>query len=208
MTSHETTFIYIIESPSDKDLLDGRTEGRTLCESLQLANICNWYSLVTSKKMFHMALTDRLDEAIEKFPNKVPILHLSMHGFKDGIELTNGDCISWEELRQSLAPLNSSMPEPGLMVCMSTCHGASGLRMAWVEDSIRPFWALVGNAKSPNWDDAAVAYVTFYHQLFKTEIVEAAVIAMNIASGDGNFLYFSGDKEKENWANKYGRTTK
>jgi len=42
-------FVYVIESPSSSDLLDGRTEGRALTEALVLAQIPSWYSLVTDQ---------------------------------------------------------------------------------------------------------------------------------------------------------------
>ena len=148
--------------------------------------------------MFHKAITDRLYEAIHQFPNKVPILHLSLHGRMDGVELTNGDFLTWVDLQRSLVPLNNAM-KAGLIICMSSCDGAAGIRMAMNEDSNKPFWALIGNSASPQWDDAAVAYVTFYHQIFKDQSLEQAVEAMKIASGDENFLYFSGHEVKEDW---------
>jgi hypothetical protein len=83
-------FVYVIESPSDTDLLDGRMEGRSLCESLQLAGIPHAYSLVTSQRTLSEALSTRIAEAMKKFPGRYPILHLSLHGNSNGVALTNG----------------------------------------------------------------------------------------------------------------------
>lgn len=193
-----TGFVYVIESPSDDDLLDGRTEGRSLCEALRLAEIPHWYSLVTTSKTFEESIGRRLSEALSRF-NQPPIIHLSMHGNNDGVALTNGEFLSWENLRRSLAPLTNAM-NGGLLICMSSCFGSSGCRMAMHEENDQPFWALVGNATSALWADAGVAYITFYHLFFKDIPVEQCVERMRLASGDNNFMVFSGYAVKADWA--------
>lgn len=191
-------FVFIIESPSEFDILDGRTEGRTLCEALRLAGTDAYYSLSVSKEMFQCSLTERLSAAYQNF-HKFPIIHISAHGDENGIALTNGDYIPWDELRAMLSPLNKIM-QGGLLICMSSCFGASGCRMAMHEDDELPFWALIGHHGSAGWSDAAVAYVSFYHNFFKGKSVEASVAAMCSASGDNGFLYRYGRLVKEGWA--------
>ena len=190
-------FVYIIESPSDFDLLDSRTEGKTLCGALDLASIKHSYSLVSSKKAFVEAINNRLLRYWQEH-NVSPILHFSMHGNDQGIELTNGDFIQWYQLSQLLAPLNDAM-QGGLLICMSSCFGASGCRMAMHEEDHFPFWALIGNEVSANWTDAAVAYVTFYHQFFKETSIEDCVKKMCIASGDSIFKVYLGHSINKNW---------
>jgi hypothetical protein len=87
----------------------------------------------------------------------------------------------------------------GLLICMSSCFGASGCRMAMYSDNEPPFWALVGNTGNTPWADAAVGYVTFYHLFFKGTGVAQCVPAMRVASGDPNFLLVSGPEAKANW---------
>lgn len=198
MSQRDGAFVFILESPSGKDLLDGRTEGRTLSEALSLAGTDSCYSMVTNRELFYEALRSRMIAAIERFPTKSPILHFSMHGSPDGVALTNGDFVTWDEMRSALSGLNSIMTR-GLLICMSSCFGGAGCRMAMHEEDAQPFWALIGNSGSPTWADAAVAYVTFYHQLFKGSTVENAVAAMQVASGDNNFAYFYGGVVKQSW---------
>lgn len=195
-------FIYVIESPSDVDLLDGRTEGRSLCEALRLAEIPHWYSLVTTPQTFEESLGRRLSDALKQF-NQPPIIHLSMHGNNDGVALTNGEFLSWENLRRSLAPLTNAM-NGGLLMCMSSCFGSAGCRMAMHEKNDQPFWALIGNSTSARWADAGVAYITFYHLFFKDIPVEECVNRMRLASGDNNFMIFSGHTVKAGWAAHIG----
>lgn len=192
-------FVYIIESPSDSDLLEGRTEGRVLSEALRLAGICHKYNLATTKNTFSTALYEGLLEACNQYPSRFPILHLSMHGDNDGVSLTDGTNLSWETLRCYLTPLTNA-GEGHLLICMSSCFGASGCRMAMHEGTDQPFWALVGNAGSASWEDAAVAYVTFYHLFFKDLALHECVERMKMASNDSNFIYHSGHHVKEKWA--------
>lgn len=176
-------FVYIIESPSEDDLLDGRTEGKTLTESLHLSNIKGRYSLVTSRQSLEKALTSRFYEAINTFPNDPPIFHFSMHGNRQGIALTNGEFVSWAELWKFLEPINDAL-SGGLLICMSSCSGSFGSIMAMDQTIKKPFWALIGNTQEAEWSDAAVAYVTFYHLIFKNVALDRAVQIMKDASGD------------------------
>lgn len=191
-------FVYIIESPSDSDLLDGRTEGRALCEALQIAEIPYYYNLVTTSATFTASIGDRLPEALKRF-NLLPIVHLSMHGNNDGVALTNGEFLSWGNLRILLAPLTNAM-QGGLLICMSSCFGSSGCRMAMHGKNDQPFWALVGNSGSSQWADSSVAYVTFYHLFFKDVPIEECVKRMRLASGDNNFIVSFGHMLKADWA--------
>lgn len=192
-----TGFVYVIEAPSDIDLIDGRTEGRALCEALRLAEIPHWYSLTTTMRAFDESLGARLAEAYTKF-QLPPILHLSMHGNDQGVRITDGTFLSWYDLQKALVPLTNAM-NGGLLICMSSCFGSAGCRMAMHEEKDQPFWALVGNNTSALWADAAVAYITFYHLFFKGQSAEQCVEAMKHASGDHNFMLWSGHKVKADW---------
>jgi|GEM_PF-853595 len=197
-------FVYIIESPSADDLLDGCTEGRVLKEIFNLANIPHDYNLVTTKDTLDTVLTTRLGEAVNKFKQR-PILHFSMHGDEDGngIWLTDGSFISWDDLQVILAPINNAM-KGELLICMSSCFSSSGSQMVKHESKDEPFWALVSNNNAVDWDNAAVAYTTFYHLLFKNRnisitTVKECVKQMKLASGDNNFEVSLGHEIKANW---------
>lgn len=192
--------VYVIESPSPSDLLDGRTEGNSLCSSLRLAGIKHWYSLVTNRATFHEALGDRLAEAYRAL-EAWPVIHLSMHGNEHGIGFTDGTLMSWDELRQAMQPLMEGM-QGWLLVCMSTCNGFSGCRMAMNEASEHTFWKLVGSVDSVDWSVSAVAFVTFYHLLFRGKEVEECVALMNAASDSGGtFQCREGVRMKGFWLN-------
>lgn len=194
-------YVHVIESPSPKDLLVGRTEGKTLCEALSLSQTPHWYCLATNRETLISSLDEQMRLAWDRY-KLPPVLHLSMHGNDRGIGLTDGDFIEWHDLRETLQPLNNWM-KGGLLIAMSACYGSSGCRMAMHDEPKETFWALVGNCKSPRWADAAVAYVVFYHNLFKEVHVEECVKRMRLASGDDEFMFFLGKDAKEAWKNRY-----
>lgn len=194
-------FIYIIESPRDTDLLDGRTEGRALVSALELADIQCYYSLVTTANSLEIALNQRLFQAIAE-TDKFPILHFSMHGDNRGIELTNENFVQWHQLFRFIAPIQKFLGEFSLdlLVCMSSCYGSFAREMATVKKGNIPFKYLVGNSDSVPWNDAAVAYITFYHLLFKglNNLDECRKVMME-ASGNNLFELHDGEQINLNW---------
>ena len=193
-------FVYIIESPSAQDLLEGRTEGRVLSEVLKLAGITYFYNLVTNLETWKIALGTKFQEANNKYPDLAPILHLSMHGNanKSGVVLTDETVFSWKRLKEELTPLNNYM-EDGLLICMSSCFSSYGRRMAQDNSADNPFYALVASNNLVSWQDAAVAYVTFYHLLFKGLLIDECVKRMKLASDNNDFDVWWGSKIKDSW---------
>jgi hypothetical protein len=190
-------FVHIVESPSAQDLLDGRTEGRSLSEAMRLAEIPHCYSLASNLLMFQQALGQRLRMAIDHY-KAIPILHFSAHGNSEGIGLTSGEFLPWSELDKLLQPIHEFF-RGGLLICLSSCESAQGMRMAMTNGPERPFWALVSHMGRPNWSDCAVAYTVFYNRFFKDHGIEAAVEAMRAATGDPNFAMWFGQQVKQNW---------
>src|SRR6202790_151712 len=134
-------FVHVIESPSNRDLLDGRTQGRALIETLTLSNISTYYNLVTDFDTLLASLWERLASAIQYHGGRHPILHFNLHGDSEGIVLTNKVHSQWHQLRELLLPLNTAL-NGYLVVCMSSCFGATGCRMAMYENEPVPFSAL------------------------------------------------------------------
>lgn len=119
-------------------------------------------------------------------------------GNAKGIELTSGDFVEYSQLADTLRDLNDTL-HGALMLCMSSCNGANAGNMAMREDADPPFYAIVGNVGSPTWSDAAIAYVAFYHRIFKGASADEAIAAMKAASGDNGFAIEYGAETKESW---------
>jgi hypothetical protein len=176
-------FVYIIESPSAPDLYHRRAESQPLFDALQLNQIPCISRCAISRVAFDAALNIGLKEELQRFPGRRPIIHFSCHANNLGIELSDGDFISWNELRTFLVPLNEIM-QGELVLCMSCCEGYSGIQMAMTLDNERhPYFCLIGTPEKPTWADTCVAFTTLYHRLNKGAHVNDAVNAMRVASG-------------------------
>jgi hypothetical protein len=190
-------FVYVVESPSDFDLLDGRTEGAALCEVLRLASVPFAYSLATTRAALDEALTNRLYGEIERY-SRWPIIHFSAHGNQEGIGLTDGHDVSWADLHFLMRDLKNGM-NGGLLTCLSACYGIAAAKMDLRTDKDSPLFATVGHSGSPSWSTSAVAFMAFYHQLFLGAELEGCVQAMQVASGDFGFQILSGKQVKDDW---------
>jgi hypothetical protein len=191
-------FVHIVESPSPRDLLDGQTEGRQLWETMNLQKIRCSYSLAVNQEMFLQSLNERLRRAQQMF-EVAPILHLSMHGNKNGIELTDGEFIDWDGLRALIKPICEAW-QHGLLICMSTCQGIYARAIAMYEEDKTPaFWAIVGSPESVSWSDSALAFGTFYAHFFRGTPIDECVRRMRIASGHEGFHFELGAAAQKTW---------
>ena len=197
-------FVYVMESPSATDIYDGRSEGGCLGQVLKLNNIRCVTRTAVNKPAFVSALYTGLAEAINAETGKQPILHISAHGSTDGIQLTDGSIVSWDELRELLKPVNKAL-NGRLVVCMSSCKGYMGTRMAMEQlQQEYPFFALVGSGDSPTWSETAVGFSTFYHQMVRGSHVSAAVAVMRAASGHAHFFVEWAEIARRNYHNAVG----
>jgi len=119
-------FVYIVESPSAHDLYHKRSESDLLRNVLELSGIKSASRLVISAPAFYAALVIGVTEVMRDHPLHMPILHLSAHGDRNGIQLSNGDLIDWASLGGLLQPINRALGG-ALIVAMSCCEGYSGI---------------------------------------------------------------------------------
>ena len=180
-------FVFIVESPSAIDLYRGLSEGEMIRRAVELNGIHCTSKLATNLEMFVLSMREGIAAEMKHRPGYAPLLHISAHGFDHGIQLASGEVLTWDALRQLLVPLNTFL-SGNLLVCMSTCKGYSGQRMAMVHEEDRhPFFALIGNGGEPTWPETAVAFATFYHLFGNGHYLEEAVAAMRVASGNDKF---------------------
>jgi hypothetical protein len=178
-------FVYIVESPSAVDLYHGRSEGTLVANALALDMIPCVTRTAINREAFEAAIRFGLSEAMKSFPGRSPVLHLSVHGGDEGIQLSSDEVVTWNELRELLVPINETLGGV-LLLCMSACKGFSACQMAMrtEHDAKHPYFAIVGCWMSPTWSDTAVAYLGFYHRLAKGHGVEDGVSAMNAVTGE------------------------
>lgn len=190
-------YIYVIESPSAVDLYHRRSEGEIIRQAAALNGIqCSVVTAINSIS-FEAAFKIGLAESMQSFPGLIPMLHISAHGDKNGIQLSSGEILTWTQLRTFLAPVNNALNN-NLLVSLSCCEGYAGIQMAMhLEDEELPFFAIVANGEKPLWSDTAVAYSTFYHLVAKGEYLIDAVNAMRVASGNDKFWIQTGHESRQ-----------
>lgn len=192
-------FVFIVESPSSVDLYHGRSEADLLGRAVGLNAIRCASRTAINLEAFVAAIRVGLHEEMTAKPGLIPILHISAHGFSDGIQLSSGEVLDWNALRQLLKPVNKAL-DGSLIVCMSTCEGYSGSRMAMVlDDPDHPFFAIVGNGGKPTWPETAVAFASFYHLVANGHYVSDAVKAMCVASGNSSFFLTTAEEAKQGY---------
>lgn len=194
--------IYIIESQSPNDILQKRTEGKTLSSGLDLAGIANKYFQVIDDDCLDKCLAI-IAEDINSLKSEsivAPFIHISAHGNENGIELTSGEFVNWEQFAIKADLLNDligkiqPIPEkPYIKIspinyCFSTCKGYNAYKIQGeVEEN--KFSAIIGPTETIDWSDSLVAYMSFYHQIFyKKNKALNAVEIMNIVAGLDNIF--------------------
>ncbi len=177
--------VFILESPNDADFYEGRSEGFALARSLRVAQIGAETRSVCSRAMFQRGLDDYVNICRGVDPAELlPVLHLSAHGSREGIGLTDGQLISWNAMAQLLAPINAQL-NGSLDLILSSCNGFHAITMAMAHELHNPraFNVLVGPNFEPTWGEALIGYTAFYFQLTRTMNLDNALNALRVASG-------------------------
>jgi len=192
-------FVHIIESPSAKDLLNHHLEGYFLTEGLRITEIASYYNLAVNKSTFLESVGKRFSEAIKKYG--FPFLHISAHGDKNGIELTDKTFLSWVVLKKILLPINNVLGNT-LLLNISSCSGFSACKMAMDPGKEAPFFGLIGPLDKVDFADTTIAFVAFYHNLAKGASPREAVEAMKKASRNNSFGIIRATTAKKAWVDK------
>lgn len=79
-------FVYVIESPSPVDLYHRRSEGEIIKQAASLNQIPCMVKTSINSEAFEAALKIGLKEAMEAYPGLIPMLHISAHGYQEGIQ--------------------------------------------------------------------------------------------------------------------------
>ncbi|WP_411885738.1 hypothetical protein [Polaromonas sp. YR568] len=200
-------FVFVIESPSAADLYNRRSEGELIRRAVELNRIPCQVRTAISLQILEACLVVGLSEAMRAFPGYIPLLHISAHGDEDGIQLSDGHIINWNALQSLLRPINQAL-NGTLIVCMSSCSGYMGVRMAMCElEGPLPYYALIGCGGAPTWSDTAVAFATLYHQLHIGEHIDTAVQAMRVASGNSQFWIQHAETSRRGYIEHLTRNT-
>ena len=187
-TLHEKVkfFVYILESPSPEDLFSNVSEGKMLEKILSLHNVKSVLRTVANRDSFMKALTKDIYSQTTVHPDSMLIIHISAHGNDDGLGLTSGEMIEWNEIVKLLEAINLKM-ENTLLICLSACKSSSACTMAL--HGRKPFLGMIANKGKPTWPETATAYSCFYHLFSKGHNFTNAVKGMCMASDNDDFVF-------------------
>lgn len=201
--------LFVIESPSPNDLLDGRNEAD---------------SIVNISKMFgHKAISffvknkNELDSVmqyitdIDASKNDLYCYHFSCHGSNQGIAF-GADILDWNSFAEAINPLlkNKSLKDKSIII-ISACganeqeltKNISKLDDAAKEQISPPSYIFVYDESEVLWSDALLSWTILYHQLGKVTKIERSVmqnLLKNMKTVEfGNLIYFRWDKSKKKY---------
>ena len=173
--------IYVIESLRSgeektgqllfNDIIKRRLEQKGLKNNSELI-------ITNSKEEFLSALEHIKNEVIYKIVN--PIIHLELHGSKDGLQLNNGDTITWNELQFRLIELNG-ISKCNLFLTLASCYG--GYIYTVIRPNLRtPFWGFVGPFEIVYSNEILLNFTAFYNEFLQSLDFNLAVEALNNAN--------------------------
>lgn len=145
--------VFIIESLKLQDEKGERFEGRFLSQILHLGGKDTLYYYIRTKR--------ELERILRMFAkSNYRYLHLSCHGSTTSL-LTTLDEITFEELGQICQPYLDNK-----RLFVSACEAVNG-KLAAELFSNSGCISIIGPNKDIFFDDAAIAWATFYHMVFK-----------------------------------------
>lgn len=189
MAAYESTFsfdsILIVESLRPEDRRTGfDLHASTLKPLAQRESLRAEIRVVSSVSEFRAALYHAAEYTRM---GHTPILHLEMHGSKEGLELSNGEIMLWKELAPSLTEINIAS-RMNLVVVAAACHGWH-LSDALRPTSQAPAWAVIGPPDSVSAGSVFDAMTEFYSRLIVGADLMPALYAMNGGAEIKDWVY-------------------
>lgn len=174
----EFSHIFVIESLRTEDELTGtRLFNRAIYPGMADKNLeanCDHITVI-SKKDFFNAISRIRAKVISN--NISPIIHLEMHGSKNGLQLTSYERITWEELQPILIELNV-LCKNNLFLTMATCYG--GYIYNVISPKLQaPFWGFVGPMDKVDEDEVLADFTNYFFELLNSLDVNIAENALH-----------------------------
>lgn len=176
--------VFVIESPSALDLLEGHSETKALTALCELLDHPIAGITVRSQQEFAATLKhitsinpDLMEDATREWPL---CIHIAAHGDKDGLAF-GADDVSWEDLARYLSLFIRRLGNyPGRVLVVISACGAGEQEitrhletLAKREDFEPPayLFVTVGDKQGlVDWGDAVVAWSIFYRQIGGAEL--------------------------------------
>lgn len=164
--------LIIIESLPNEEQKTGYDLYSTIIQykTFEFPDLGSEYYDINNRKDFFWLLKDLVRKAVEE--NFFFILHIEVHGFDDGIELKNGEEITWGEMIPYFQEINIHYNNY-LFIILGICRGASILK--YINPTERaPFRSLISSEKDIFLVDLIPGFEEFYkHFFFEFDAIES-----------------------------------
>lgn len=150
--------VYIAESVSPENFYDRVWEGHFIDEFVRLMGRRAFYKIVITPQYLDAALADAAQ-------NKCGVFHLSCHGDKSGIRLTDGTDIDWSDLADRFEKAQFS---PRALVLSSCIGGHACVSKAFRDQEYKPKVLFGSEAEEPDnlaFESACIAWSLLYTEL-------------------------------------------
>jgi len=180
----EYSHVYVIESlrPNDAktgtELFNDVIRRRMMQKGLEAQ--CALIT-VDSKLEFFNALETIKKAEVYQLAN--PIIHFEMHGDENGLQVSNNEIISWQEIQFFLLQLNG-ICRNNLFVSMATCKGGY-IHKAINPSMWTPFWGFMGPFEEVIDAEILANYSPFYDEFLQSGSFNDAVTALHAANPVG-----------------------
>lgn len=203
--------VFVIESTSPLDLMDGRSESRTLEQICKMMghNVTTFFA--KSKSEFdNICEFISSIELVERDESKdEPIcIHISSHGDEDGV-LFGKDELSWKDLADSLIPIFSMDYQNDFFLAISACgtfnqSAHTHLKKQYKERGIKPPKYIFSiNEDEVDWKDAILTWTILYRQIEDLDSNKRRdfqnLLNKIIESGFGNLKYNRWDNKNQRY---------
>lgn len=146
--------VMFAESLNPDDFYKGRTDANASHGVLGVQESDSCYRIVLTKKMLKHAVK----EAARK---QLTVLHISAHGDRNGIQLSDGMDVDWPELAKMLAPFASLRTT----VVISACDGGHVRFTKALEKNDVRFGCVFGPLGEPGFVESCLAWSVLYFDL-------------------------------------------
>jgi hypothetical protein len=151
--------VFVAESVSEDDFYDRNWEGNVAQESLRINKQIPYYRIVMTLPLLRRAVRSAAKRDCQVF-------HLSCHGCFDGVTLTNGESLNWQDLAKVFQPFASTKR---VLVLSSCVGGDAGAAQAFQNEQDRFGWIIGPEATDDDglltFSGACIAWPILYTQL-------------------------------------------
>jgi hypothetical protein len=174
---HEFHKIWVIESLREGELKTGTrlVEDQLLPARLRHQDLAVAHESPTSKTELIKILETIRDEAL--YQGIYPFIHFDCHGDPTGLQTTNGDHLTWEELRLLLIQINHAC-RCNLMIVVAACSGIHLIKCSTRLDRA-PFYAVIGSETKVKAGEIDRDFQAFYSVFFQQLNGDDALRAIN-----------------------------